>query len=128
MADAIAGAELPAEAGAAMQRACDRASENLRRSVGEDGYNALLARVLRATEALHPALLAIRRVGDDGIRMDGIVATVETHGLPAVTLALEEFFTALIDILSGLIGADMVPNLLGLDGPASQPNAGRQTK
>jgi hypothetical protein len=123
----IAGNGERAAIAAAMQRLCTRVSENLRRSVGDDGYNALLARALMRTQPEHPALLDIRRLGENDIFLDGVVASVEIHGVPAVTAALESLLATLVDVLSGLIGADMVTNLLDVDGSPSQAPRGRKT-
>jgi hypothetical protein len=128
LAQSVAESDQPKDVAAAMQRVCTRASANLRRSVGDDGYNALLARSLRRTEGEHPILADIRRTSETGIHLDGVVASTETHGLPAVTAALEALLAALVDILSGLIGADMVLNLLDIDGPSSQAPGARPTR
>ena len=121
-----AGTDETAATAAAMQRLCTRISENLRRSVGDDGYNALLARALMRTQPEHPALLDIRRLGDSDIFLDGVVASVDLHGLPAVTAALESLLATLVEVLSGLIGADLVMNLLDLEGSPSHASRGRK--
>jgi hypothetical protein len=100
--------------GAAMQRACARVSDNLRCSVGEDGYHALLARALARTEPAQPVLKHIRRTDAAGIHLD-VAPAVEGHGPVAVEMALESLLAALVDILGDLIGADMVRNLLIYD-------------
>ena len=41
LARSIADSGQPKDVAAAMQRVCTRASDNLRSSVGDDGYNAL---------------------------------------------------------------------------------------
>jgi hypothetical protein len=106
------GVDGPAAAGAALQRLCARISDNLRRSVGDDGYNALIWRALRRVESDHPALNDIRRTTDSGIFLDGVAASIDRHGQQAVTEALESLIAALVDLLSSLIGADMVMNLM----------------
>ena|ERR1700733_13523896 len=106
------GADGPASAGAALQRLCSRVAENLRRSVGDDGYNALVARALARTQAEHPALVDIRRLGKTDIYLDGVAASIDAHGVPAVRAAIEAILAAIADVLTGLIGADMVFNLL----------------
>lgn len=124
----VADTDQSSDTAAALQRVCTRASENLRRAVGEDGHNALLARALRRTEGEHPALADVRRLDDTGIYLDGVVASAAARGVPVVAAALESLLTALIDILSSLIGADMVLNLLDSDGPPSQTPSGRPTR
>jgi hypothetical protein len=103
--------------GAAMQRACVRVSDNLRRSIGEDGYRALLARALVRTESAQPVLKHIRRTDAAGIHLD-VTPAIEGHGPVAVSMALEALLAALVDILGDLIGADMVRNLLIYDDSA----------
>jgi hypothetical protein len=110
--------------GAAMQRAWTRVAETLRRSVGEDGYSALLARALARLEAEQPVLKDIRRSDASGIHLD-VAATVEGHGAATVGAALESLLAALVEILSDLIGADMVLNLLDHD-DHPQPPGGRR--
>jgi hypothetical protein len=123
-----ANLEQPAAVATAMQRTIDRLSNNLRRSVGDDGYNALLARVLRATEPDHAVLLDIRRATDSDIRLDGIVTSVERHGVQVVSAAIEAALATLADVLAGLVGADMVPSLLDHNGSSSQPTNEKETR
>jgi hypothetical protein len=125
LSDGVVGEAPPEAVAATMQRVCNRSSENLRRAVGDDGYNALIARALRRTESQHAALSDIRRVAETGIHLDGVVASVRKHGVTAVSDALEALFTALVDVLSGLIGADMVLSLLEHDGPPHDAAEGR---
>jgi hypothetical protein len=111
--ETAAATELPT-VGVAMQQACTRVSENLRRSVGDHGYHALLVRALARTEPHEPLLKDIRRSDAAGIRLD-VVPAVDGHGVATVRAALEALFAALVDILSDLIGTDMVRNLLIYD-------------
>ncbi|HEY9226331.1 MAG TPA: hypothetical protein VIP11_06780 [Gemmatimonadaceae bacterium] len=115
----------PTAAGACLQRLCARISNNLRVSVGDDGYNALVARALKRVDAEHPALRDIHRTTDSGIQLDGIAAGIDRHGQQAVAAAVESLLAALIDLLSSLIGADMVLNLLDANPPLKRPNEGR---
>jgi hypothetical protein len=107
----MAGATGEAAVGAAMQRAYGRVSESLSRAVGEDGYTALLTRALTRVQPEQPVWKHIRRADAGRIRLD-VAAGVRGHGAQAVDQALEELFVAIVDILSDLIGADMVRNLL----------------
>jgi hypothetical protein len=97
---------------AALQRACTRISESLRRSVGDDGFNALIARALARTETAHPALVAVRGFDNSNVHLDGVQKSVGIHGVPVVLLALESLFEVVVDVLSSLIGADMAVTLL----------------
>jgi len=108
------GATEAAGLGATMQRASTRVADNLRSSVGEDGYSALLVRALARTESDQPVLKDMRRTDAVGIHLD-VVGGVEGHGAAAVGAALESLLAALVDILSDLIGADMVRSLLDHD-------------
>lgn len=110
----MAGATEAAGLGATMQRASTRVADDLRRSVGEDGYSALLVRALARTQSDHPVLKDIRRADAAGIHLD-VIGGVEGHGAAAVGAALESLLAALVDILSDLIGADMVRSLLEHD-------------
>ena len=121
----IAGLTEEAAVGAAMQRAYGRVSENLSRSVGEDGYTALLTRALTLVQPDQPVWKHIRHADAGRIRMD-VAAGVRGHGAQAVDQALEALFVALLDILSDLIGADMVRNLLTHDEPRGTRDNGRR--
>lgn len=121
--DTVPGREAePEMVGAALQRACVHVSETLRDSLGEDGCNALLVRALARTEADHPALKNIRRGNESSIHLDGVAASVEAHGVPAVTAAIEAVLAALVDILSRLIGEEMAIRLI--DQGALRPRRG----
>jgi hypothetical protein len=100
--------------GATMQRTYTRVADNLQLAVGDDGYSALLVRALAQTQSDHPLLKDMRRTEPSGIQLD-IVGCVEVHGAAAVGAALESLLAALVDILSDLIGADMVRSLLDRD-------------
>lgn len=123
---ATAGVDGPAATAAAMQRLCNRVSANLRRSVGDDGYNAVLSRALARTEPQHPALRDMRHRDGGDIRLDGVAPSVATYGLPAAATALESLLTTLVDILTALIGADMVLNLIDHDDPSDSAPTNRQ--
>lgn len=114
----------PKTVGAALQRTCSRVSENLRDSMGLDGSNALLGRALARTEGHHPALKDIRRLNEGGVHLDGVVASVETHGVAEVTAAIEALIAALVDILGRLIGEDMAIRLIDPDLPRSRGGDG----
>ena len=116
----------PEKVGAALTRTCLRVSENLRDSLGEAGWAALLARALAGTEADHPALRNVRRQDEDDIDLDGVVIGVEVHGVASVTAAFEALFAALIEILGQLIGEDMAIRLIDNDAP--WPRAGGEAQ
>src|SRR5687768_4972358 len=84
----------PRAAAVALERACARVSERLRDSMGDEGYSVLLARAIAHTEASHPVLKGIHRRTPNGIQLDGVVASVEINGVPAVTGSLEALLAA----------------------------------
>lgn len=98
-------------------------TDALRESIGDAGSDALLARAFARTERAHPSLKDLRRPGDDGIRLDGIAASAEVHGIEPVTAAIETLIAAVIDILNRLIGEDMTLQLFDYDEP-EPPRAG----
>lgn len=110
-----------------LERVCTRVSANLRRSVGDDGYTALLARALRITEPEHAVLTSIRRLDGEGISLDAFAEHLASHGDQAVTAALEALLTSLIDLLGSLIGADLVWGLLADDSPLPQPDSDKES-
>jgi hypothetical protein len=110
----------PEVVGAALQRGFVRVAANLRDSMGEDGYHALLARALVRTRAHHPALHGIRGLNDGNFHLDGVVASVAAHGVSEVTEAVEALLAALVDVLSRLIGEDMAIRILEASAPRSQ--------
>lgn len=118
------GATKAAGLGATMQQTYTRVADNLRHAVGEDGYSALLVRALARSQSDHPVLEDMRRTEPAGIHLD-VVGCVEVHGAAAVGAALESLLAALVDILSDLIGADMVRSLLDDDDlPRARRNGG----
>lgn len=123
---ATAGAREPGMVGAALQGTCLRVLQNLRDSMGDEGSTALFARALARTQADHPALMNIRRISDGNVHLDGVVASVDVHGVEAVTAALEALLAALIDILARLIGEDMALRLVDHDVPRSRTDIGAE--
>jgi hypothetical protein len=119
----------PKAIGAALERTCVRVSANLRDAMGDDGWAALFARALARTERDHPALQSIRRVDNGGIQLDGVVASIETHGAGPVTAGIEALLAALIDVLGRLIGEDMAIRLVDGDHgtPRSQKGDGAES-
>lgn len=124
----IAAEKEPDAVGNAIQRLYSRVSENLRHSLGDDGRDALLQRAFTRTKTQHPVLTDIGQIGETGVRLDDVVAGVNAHGVPAVTAAVESLLVTLSDILAGLIGADMVTNLLDHDAQHSNAPDGGQAQ
>ena len=61
---------------------------------------------------------------DEGIRLDGIAACADAHGIDNVRAAIEALIAALVDILTRLIGDDMAIRLLDHDGPQPRGRGG----
>ena len=110
--------------GAALQRACALVSENLRDAMGEAGCTALIARARARTEGDHPALKKLQRVNEGCLHLDGVVESVEAHGIGDVTAALEALLAALADILIRLIGEDMAVTLINREAPSKRNSGG----
>ena len=68
------------------------------------------------------ALKDILRVDDGSIHLNGVVASVETHGAAVATDAVVALLAALIDVLGRLIGDDMTTRLVESDVPQSRPD------
>jgi hypothetical protein len=117
----------PAMVAAALQRVCERVSANLRDAIGDDGRDALLTRALARTESDHPALKDFRKLNHGAIQLDGVVASVEAHGVVPVTAAIEAMLAALLDVLARLIGEDMAMRLLDHDLAGPSPDGGTRT-
>ena len=115
------GSLTPETAILALQRSCTRVIDALRNSMGDAGCAALFARALARTEGAHPVLKELHGRADEGIRLDGIAASADAHGIESVRAAIEALIGALVDILTRLIGDDMAIRLLDHDGP--QPPA-----
>jgi hypothetical protein len=112
--------------GDALQRTCTRVFDNLRDAMGEHGCSALLARALAQTEASHPALKDLRRRHSNGVPLDCVRESIDAHGVPVVTAAIESLLVALIDILGRLIGEDMAIRVIDYDVPRSRRDGGAQ--
>jgi hypothetical protein len=86
-----------------------------------------MARAFAQCDARHPVLSEIGRVGKSGVSLD-VVAGVNSHDVQTVTTAVESLLATLADILGGLIGADMVMNLIDHDAQHSKAPDGRQAQ
>jgi hypothetical protein len=110
--------------GAGLERVGARVAANLRGSLGEDGYSALLARAFVRAQSEQPMLNDIRRNNGGGVDLD-VLAGVQDHGAAAVAAGLECLLAALVDVLSELIGVDMVRALLDYDDSPPTPGERR---
>jgi hypothetical protein len=108
----------------ALQRSFSRVTDDLRDAMGDAGCAALLDRALAHTKRAHPVVKDLRWRPGEGIALAGIATNAGAHGIESVTAAMEALITALVDILSRLIGDDMVLRLLDHDDPQPQPRGG----
>ena len=116
-----AGTSEPAKTGAAIERTLARVSDNLRRAIGDDGYTALLTRAVAQAQTEHPALRDVHSDGSSVFSVDRLTADIGAHNINQVSAAVESLLASIIDVLSGLIGADMVLNLLDPDASSPAP-------
>ena len=113
--DTAAGIGDPEIVAVGLRKTCARVSGALRNALGTDGCNALLIRAMTRTEAQHPLIADLQRSGEGHISFDGLVKSVDEHGVGAVTAAIEALLAALIDILVRLIGEEMTVRLTAAD-------------
>jgi len=119
--DTGAADHVDAEAAAAtLLRVCTRISDSLRDTLGEDGWVALFARAVARAEMADPLLRTGRIVNGRGISADGLRESIRTHGVAAVTAAVEAVLAAIVEVLSRLIGEDMAARLIDHEGLPSQ--------
>jgi hypothetical protein len=109
---------------AAAIRALTRVSDNLRTSMGKDGSSALLARALSRAEAKHPALKDMCRLTGGDVHLDGVSASIDMHGVAAVTAGIEALLAALLEILIQLIGEEMAIRVTDYEAPRSRIGGG----
>jgi hypothetical protein len=60
----------------------------------------------------HPELRGIVTFGKESVRMDGISAGIDAHGVEKVTAAMERLIAEVLTILGRLIGDDMAFRLM----------------
>jgi hypothetical protein len=92
--------------------ASERVCRGLSRSLGADGFAALLTRAILQAEVAHPLLRDIRVGRGDEVILGGLDDLVAQHGSENVDAALESMLTTMLGLLGRLIGDDMVPRLL----------------
>ena len=103
---------LAGDAASLAKRACESAFRGLSRWIGPSGSHALLARALAEVKAEHLALATVRIAGGSNLSLEGVDESVEAHGAVQVAAGLEETLALVIDLLIGLIGADLTAQLL----------------
>jgi hypothetical protein len=113
VARASTGSEGPDASALAVLAACERTHRELTRRLGQTGSNALLTRALAQARTGHPVLKAIRIGSNAKSSLDGVAEALKVHGVSQVAAGLETTLEKLLDLLSRLIGDDMVVRLVG---------------
>jgi hypothetical protein len=111
----------PASTRSALRRLCTRVSTNLRSSLGDDGYTALLRRAFARAQHRHPVLEKLAERNPAGLDLPSLIERADAHTAPVVAEAVESLLAVLVDSLSGLIGADMTLSLLDHDARSPSP-------
>ncbi len=103
------GADSPEEVAEAAERLCGQMRIELGRWIGPQGYGALLGRALALAAAKHPALKALPGLeGEEPVT----AKAVKAQGVARVAAGLVALVAALIDLLGGVIGAEMAMRLV----------------
>jgi len=104
----------------ALYRACDLVVRNLRESMGDDGCDALFARAISRTEALHPVIKQLRDSRESGLSRAHLSDAV-TADEGAARAGVESLLAGLIEILARLIGEDMALRIIDRDSNRDLP-------
>jgi hypothetical protein len=107
----LALASDPANVVAALEGTWTRVAEHLRRSVGDDGYVALLTRAVARVRPGEPVLNDLCRTETTTVHVD-IAAATDAHGTAAATATIVSLIASLVDVLGDLIGDDMARSLI----------------
>lgn len=91
---------------------CQATYRVLARSIGAAGAEALLSRALALADKEHPLLREIPFDHDEDSALAGFKATLEKHGSPATTAALEKLLELILSLLERFVGIDMVVRLV----------------
>jgi hypothetical protein len=92
--------------------ACDTLYRGLSRWVGPDGCHALFTRALAEARADSDALEDIKLRQGTEPYVDGIEASIESHGDASTADALESVLVHLVELLERMIGKDMATTLI----------------
>jgi hypothetical protein len=104
--------DAPDAVAAATERVCGRVSANLSRWFGIDGTNALFARALVRAQADHPALANVQYAHRSAVCLERLADSARIHGASAAVDGVAAILTALIELLSRLIGQDIALRLV----------------
>lgn len=96
---------------AALEGTWTRVAEHLRRTVGDDGYMALLTRAVARARPGEPVLKDLCRTETTAAHVD-IAAATDAHGPEASSAMIVSLIASLVDVLGDLIGDDMARSLI----------------
>jgi len=114
----VGSSETPAQLATAASALCAQLRSGLGSWIGPDAFETLLQRALDRAAAAHSALASIKAQGGS---LDGLGPAAEAHGPAKVRAGVLAVVTALIELLSRLIGEEIALRLVQ---PSSQD--GRQ--
>ena len=126
LAGELDGARSAAETAAAAERVFQRLSENLVRWVGADGSQALFARARSLAQTRSDALRVIPPPARSALFLDALAANSEPHDAAPVIEGAMTILTALIELLTRLVGQDLALKLL-TETNSTSPSSGRRT-
>jgi len=109
----------------ALYRVFADAVNNLRRTVGDDGCDAVLTRAVAHVTPAHPVAAGLRRTTTANINVEQIAASIAAHGEAATRAALEAVLAAVVDLLSRLVGEAVAVSLIDQSADAPSPNSDR---
>ncbi len=119
LAHELTGVTTPAAAGVAAERVFQRLSDNLVQWVGTDGSQALFARARALAQTRNEALRAVPPPARSALFLDGLAANAQPHDVAHVVEGAVTLLTALIELLTRLVGDDLALKLL-TDGGSSR--------
>lgn len=102
----------PGDATTATERAIRRLCLALAGWFGPYAVHALLTRAVAQAHAVHPALVAVRAGPPPARELTGLFESLRAHAGPAIAAGALDVLTALIELLSHLIGDDLATGLV----------------
>jgi hypothetical protein len=94
----------------------------LNRWFGPFGYHALITRALAEATRTHPLLAKVRVRSEIDPTVEGLADAAHAHGSNALRNATIAILTALIGLLSRLVGEDMALDVVEHSIPAMNPD------
>ena len=102
----------PPDATASTERAIRRLCSALAGWFGPYAVHALLTRAVAQAHAVHPALVAVGVGPPPACGLTGLLESLRAHAGPAVAAGALDVLTALVELLSHLIGDDLATGLV----------------